>query len=182
MTDEKNNIVEKLKQQARESWGGKTGEERAEILEKYLIKKLKNYSEKTGLSELEVLKGWEKQRTYSAINFYQEANQPEINKEERLKEQYAKLHDWEKIDGIKFDTGGLDEDYESVYFDKEGFKSRTQNCTFWQYTVAEENVYDDIDDVIEYIEDNCNVPTFEDYKKSLKSSQTTDSTEEKKHG
>ncbi len=71
-------IIEKLKQTARDSWKGETGEERAKHLESFLRTKLKNYSEKTGLSELEILKGWEEQRTYSAINFYQESNQPEI--------------------------------------------------------------------------------------------------------
>lgn len=71
-------IIEKLKQEARDSWKGEVGEERAEELESFLKTKLKNYSEKTGVSELEILKGWEEQRTYSAINFYQEANQPEI--------------------------------------------------------------------------------------------------------
>lgn len=71
-------IIEKLKQQARDSWSGITGEERAENLEKYLRNKLEEYSEALGISQEEILKSWEKDRSYTAINYYQECNQPSI--------------------------------------------------------------------------------------------------------
>ena len=71
-------IIEKLKQQARESWNGELGEQRAARLEEYLRTKLDEYSKATGLLQEEILKSWETHRNYSAINYYQESNQPSI--------------------------------------------------------------------------------------------------------
>src|SRR5699024_8219978 len=71
-------IIDNLKQQARESWSGRTGEERAENLEKYLRSKLQEYSNALNISQEEILKSWEEDRSYSAINYYQECNQPSI--------------------------------------------------------------------------------------------------------
>lgn len=71
-------IIENLKQKARESWSGEIGEERAEHLEKYLRNKLEEYSNALGISQEEILKSWEEDRSYSAINYYQECNQPSI--------------------------------------------------------------------------------------------------------
>lgn len=71
-------IVEKLKQQARDSWSGKVGEKRAEELDKYLRAKLDEYSKALNIPQEEILKAWERDRTYSAINYYQESNQPSI--------------------------------------------------------------------------------------------------------
>lgn len=70
--------IEKLKEKARESWSGATGEQRAKDLEKYLRGKLEEYSNALGISQKEILAAWEQDRTYSAINYYQEANQPSI--------------------------------------------------------------------------------------------------------
>lgn len=71
--------IEKLKGLARDSWSGKTGEERAERLEKYLREKLQEYSNALNIPQEEILNAWERDRDYSAINYYQEANQPSIN-------------------------------------------------------------------------------------------------------
>lgn len=71
-------IIEKLKEQARKSWDGEIGERRAVELEKYLRRKLEEYSNALGIPQKEILEAWEKDRTYSAINYYQEANQPSI--------------------------------------------------------------------------------------------------------
>lgn len=71
-------IIEKLKQEARDSWSGSIGEERATELETYLMKKLEEYSEKLNIPQVEILKAWEINRNYSAINYYQECNQPDI--------------------------------------------------------------------------------------------------------
>ncbi len=73
-------IIEKLKQTARESWGGETGEERARVLEMFLRKMLEEYSKLLNLSQKEILASLEKRRNYSAINFYQVANFPKITK------------------------------------------------------------------------------------------------------
>lgn len=71
-------IIEMLKQQARDSWSGAEGERRAETLEKYLRAKLGEYSNVLGIPQEEILNSWEKDRTYTAINYYQECNQPSI--------------------------------------------------------------------------------------------------------
>ncbi len=71
-------IINKLKQKARDSWGGKTGEDRAEALEKFLRKTLAQYSEILNLPQEAILKAIESRRTYSAINYYQEANFPDL--------------------------------------------------------------------------------------------------------
>lgn len=70
--------IEELKGEARDSWSGKTGEERAERLEQYLRDKLQEYSEALNIPQEEVLESWERNRTYSAINYYQDSNQPSI--------------------------------------------------------------------------------------------------------
>ena len=74
-------IIETLKEQARKSWSGRVGEERAATLENYLRNKLKEYSDGLGIPQEEILKSWEENRTYSAINYYQEGNQPSIKSE-----------------------------------------------------------------------------------------------------
>lgn len=71
-------IIEKLKGLARDSWTGRVGEERAEQLEKYLREKLADYSLALNIPQEEILQAWEDRRNYSAINYYQECNQPSI--------------------------------------------------------------------------------------------------------
>ncbi len=73
-----NQIIEKLKQEARNSWDGDVGEQRAQDLENYLVNKLEEYSTKLNVSKEALLISWEEDRSYSAINYYQEANQPSI--------------------------------------------------------------------------------------------------------
>lgn len=70
--------IDKLKGIARDSWEGKVGEQRAIELEKYLRTKLVEYSNALGISQEAILKSWEEDRTYNAINYYQEANQPSL--------------------------------------------------------------------------------------------------------
>lgn len=74
----KEEIIEILKQKAREGWGGQTGEDRATELERFLRKTLINYSTILGYTEEEILVKIEGWRDYSAINYYQEANFPRL--------------------------------------------------------------------------------------------------------
>ena len=76
--DKHREIIERLKDEARSSWSGEVGEERAECLEKYLRNKLEEYSKVLDISQKELLEAWEKDRNYSAINYYQECNQPTL--------------------------------------------------------------------------------------------------------
>lgn len=71
--------IENLKQQARASWPGQTGEERAIRLEAFLRKMLGGYSAVLGISQADLLVAFEKRRSYSAINYYQEANFPDLS-------------------------------------------------------------------------------------------------------
>ena len=92
-------IIEKLKQQARDSWSGRTGEERAENLEKYLRSKLEEYSKALRISQEEILNAWEKDRDYTAINYYQEGKQPSI-KSDKVK-VFETFEDMLKVLGKK---------------------------------------------------------------------------------
>lgn len=92
-TQLKEGIINELKQKAKDSWSGKTGEERAKELEKFLIVKLKHYAEILGLKEEDILLALEKKRDYSAINYYQEANFPQIDKSVEI---FEKQGDFQK--------------------------------------------------------------------------------------
>lgn len=65
-----------LKQKARETWDGQTGEQRATRLESFLRELLPNWANVLGLTEPEILAAIESKRTYSAVNYYQRANFP----------------------------------------------------------------------------------------------------------
>jgi len=73
------NTLEALKSEARKSWAGETGEQRAKALEEFLSKKLAHYSAHLGFSKEEILAAWEEKRSYSAINFYQESKFPSLD-------------------------------------------------------------------------------------------------------
>ena len=70
------NIIEDIKQQASATWTGDEGERRAESVEAVIRKILPNYAQAIGKSELEILEAIENFRTYSVVNYYQDANFP----------------------------------------------------------------------------------------------------------
>lgn len=70
--------IKTLTEQARHSWSGKIGEERAEQLEKFIRAMLKEYALILGFSEVEILTKLEERRDYVALNFYQPANFPSL--------------------------------------------------------------------------------------------------------
>jgi len=81
---------------------------------KWIIDRAKHYSEKTGIAWETILEGWEKQRTYWYMNFYQESNQPEIkgdsiiiveNKEDYIKRFPAKKFICPYCKGISTNSG-----------------------------------------------------------------------------
>ena len=51
---------------------------------KWVIDRAKHYAYVTGLDIVEILDTWEKARTYSWLNYYQECNQPKLNKHKRV--------------------------------------------------------------------------------------------------
>ncbi len=49
---------------------------------KWILERAEHYAGKTGLSSEELLTAWEEKRNYWYMNYYQEANQPEIKGDE----------------------------------------------------------------------------------------------------
>lgn len=72
-------IMVNLKQEARNSWKGETGEERSRQLESFLDERIGQYAEKFSIDKGELLEMFEEARDYSAINFYQEAHFPSLD-------------------------------------------------------------------------------------------------------
>lgn len=64
---------------ARKSWEGQTGEERATRVEDLIRRKTKQYAEILGYTPTEILEKLEGKRNYSACNYYQEANFPDLS-------------------------------------------------------------------------------------------------------
>lgn len=71
-------LLEEIGQKCYDSWGGKTGEERKANVLKLLAKKLPMYSEKLGIPQVKILEAWEKARNVNTVNWYQEANFPDL--------------------------------------------------------------------------------------------------------
>ena len=69
---------EEVLQQARDSWSGETGERRARELDAFLKEMLNEYSIALRIPESVLFEGFEKARTYSAINYFQRANFPSL--------------------------------------------------------------------------------------------------------
>lgn len=57
---------------------------------KWIVDRAKHYAEKTRMPYTEILRGWEEDRRYWFMNFYQEGNQPKIKDE--------KVHIFETIE------------------------------------------------------------------------------------
>lgn len=72
-------IIEALKQETRDSCPGISGERRAKELESFLNKTLSQYAEKLNLSQEEILNALEKERDYSATDYYQKCNFPDLS-------------------------------------------------------------------------------------------------------
>ncbi|MDO8728535.1 MAG: hypothetical protein Q7K26_01440 [bacterium] len=70
--------LNKLADQARNSWPGAVGEGRANDLLMFITKTLCEYSRILGQSEPDILMAIEAKRDYSASNYYQEANFPSL--------------------------------------------------------------------------------------------------------
>ena len=67
-TSKVSEIVERLKQQARDGWPGKVGEERADVLASFLAQRLPEYADALNLSQLQVLEAIERSRKVNAVN------------------------------------------------------------------------------------------------------------------
>lgn len=79
--------IDSLKALALKSWPGKTGEERAASVEQCVRRVCREYSEKLGYTEPEIMAAIEAKRTYCAVNYYQDAKFPSIEKVRVFKNQ-----------------------------------------------------------------------------------------------
>lgn len=68
-----------LREQARASWPGQTGEQRAKELDRFLDQLLASYSQVLEQSQADILQALEDARTYSVVNYYQAANFPSLH-------------------------------------------------------------------------------------------------------
>jgi len=67
---------EQIIEQARSSWGGKVGDERAESVKNIIDTRLENYHQVTGFSKEDILNSFEKSRNVNTVNFYQASKFP----------------------------------------------------------------------------------------------------------
>jgi hypothetical protein len=72
----KNLSYEEIIEQARSTWAGKIGDERAESVKKILDTRLENYHQITGIPKNIILIAFEKARNVNTVNFYQESKFP----------------------------------------------------------------------------------------------------------
>ncbi len=86
-------IMRKPIKQARNSWDGETGKQRAKEVKKIILEVADNYSNVLGLTKLEVIKAIEDKRTYSSINYYQKANFPKLKDDVIVYENQKELHE-----------------------------------------------------------------------------------------
>ena len=67
---------EEIIEQARSTWNGSAGDERAERVKNILDTRIENYSKVTSLTKDKILAAFEKARNVNAVNFYQESRFP----------------------------------------------------------------------------------------------------------
>ena len=65
-------------EEARASWPGSTGDERAERVEAFIRKRVDQYSERLGFTPIEILTAFQKAKDVNAPNYYQQAVIPDI--------------------------------------------------------------------------------------------------------
>ena len=76
-------------------------------------------------------------------------------------EEFAKKHGWKLVKGYYIDLEAmrdLSDDWDKCYFEEEDFDDFVFKCEYWKHEDIE-NVYEDIDDLIEseyeeYFDDN----------------------------
>lgn len=93
------NIVRVPIKQARNSWSGETGKQRARNCRKVIFSTARHYSEKLNINPFEIIKAIEKYRSYSSINYYQEGNFPTLDENITIYESLEDLKN--KIDFSK---------------------------------------------------------------------------------
>lgn len=96
-----------------------------------------------------------------------------MNKEQQLKEEYCKMNGWEKVKGYKISEISAMSDYDEFFVSYENAEDYiTKDVEFWQDKEGNyENIFEDIDELIDEIEGWDNAVSFEDWKKRKKEVQ-----------
>lgn len=99
---------------------------------KWIVNRAKNYGEKLDLNWEDILNSWEEDRSYWYMNYYQEANQPEINSERvRVFETIEELHKSIGDRGFRCPScGGISK---NPYKCNSGLKVRGKTCDWKVY-------------------------------------------------
>jgi len=89
--------------------------------------------------------------------------------ENEIKEQYLKERMFRKAKGFAINKSlGFTEDYEEIYFEgetlEESIAGNYRKTEYWIYEPYDEQVFEDIDEALDYAEDMSGV-SFEEYKK-----------------
>jgi len=90
--------------------------------------------------------------------------------ENEIKEQYLKERMFRKAKGFAINKSlGFTEDYEEIYFEgetlEESIAGNYRKTEYWIYEPYDEQVFEDIDEALDYAEDMSGV-SFEEYKKA----------------
>ena len=117
--------------QARNSWDGEIGKQRAKDVKKLILEVAENYSKILGFSKVEVIEAIEEKRTYSAINYYQKANFPKLDDSIAVYENQKELHEkTEPQKGFRCPScGGVSED---PYACDTGLKTSDNKVCNWK--------------------------------------------------
>ena len=85
-------------------------------------------------------------------------------------ERYCKAHGWRKVIGFKIDLEQMrdnPDDWDWLYFSKDDLDDFLTICEFWQSGDFEEEIFEDIDPLIEFIEEH-EEETYDDWCESHK--------------
>ena len=90
--------------------------------------------------------------------------------ENEIKEQYLKERMFRKAKGFAINKSlGFTEDYEEIYFEgetlEESIAGNYRKTEYWIYEPYDQQVFEDIDEALDYAEDMSGV-SFEEYKKA----------------
>lgn len=93
-----------------------------------------------------------------------------MNREEKLALKFLNQFGYEKFKGFLVHKNVLPDDYDECYWSKEDLDDLLTPCTFYAHRTEEMDVFEDIWQTVDYVEDIHDV-NFDDWKKSQKVSK-----------
>ena len=94
----------------------------------------------------------------------------EEQENEAIKNLFCEAHGWKKKKGYKIDMEQLNTDHDVIYLAEEDFSDYIEkDVEFWQSDDNEDMVFDDVDELIYYIEENSDEENiFNKFKEAKK--------------